>query len=263
MNLYSINVNQFVGNRSWSNLSEDEKEERQKIYTPKLIKKIKEYIISEEDIVIIQELPYENYDNLQNEFGKEYVIITPKKTGKAYFITCAIKKSESLWNINEDVNFQFPQELVENKGISYWRSNFKNRIVEIKVGDIYVLGVHIPDAEKRSGALSLWDELIKYYIVCTYFDKKVVIIGDMNVYMSGTVQKRKYYEFLQQGALDYWIESTEENGEKHNADRSTHKSGSRVDYALVSPNMKELITSFEIIDEELSDHSWIKMKIRD
>lgn len=138
------------------------------------------------------------------------------------------------------------------KGIKYEYTNDNflkfQRNVEIKIGDIHIIGLHM------NYAIEDWDKLIKKYRSLN--DKKLLIIGDLNVYDPGTEIRNKFDELVNEGAKDIWLEQGENN------DIPTCNSGRRIDYALSTQKLynenapRELILD-DIRLQNISDHAGI------
>jgi endonuclease/exonuclease/phosphatase family metal-dependent hydrolase len=108
-------------------------------------------------------------------------------------------------------------------------------------------------------ATSCWDSLISLY---KNFPKElpVICVGDFNTYTAGRINKRRMYEFMSYGLVDFWLEK----GKSHNTD--TFNAGTRIDYALVTDKDYSALAKkydMEVDDstrtgvEPLSDHSAI------
>lgn len=256
MKIISLNVNQFCGCLDWT---KDIKIELRKTKMDKIIEYISEQIMSENDICICHEVPSRfNNRELYDKFittleNKKYIVITPNYWNKRHrkpFITCAVVLKESKWKVSNE-NF-----------ICSWFDSYKyeNRMIMLENTDSSkkILGVHIPMVSSQPAGSVMWDDIKYMYKI----DNSILVIGDMNVYVDGTIQKRKYNEFIELGACDIWIEK----GGKHN--RITYKKGeieSRLDYAFASKQVCEKVRSIEILDEprekEDSDHSALLIEL--
>lgn len=94
----------------------------------------------------------------------------------------------------------------------------KQRNVEIKVSDTYIIGLHM------SYDLCDWDRLISKFK--TLKEEKFLIIGDLNVFDKDTKRREKLDEILNEGAIDIWLEQ----GDCNNV--PTANTNKRIDYAL-------------------------------
>lgn len=123
----------------------------------------------------------------------------------------------------------------------------------IKVNDCIIYGVHCPGSFDED----FWEQLIGFYKGKK--EEKILIIGDLNIFDSGTEQKKKFCKLLNEGAKDVWIEK----GYPH--EKSTFNSGKRIDYAIVSPLLLDKLSSIKIDDRlrsiDVTDHSAIIVEV--
>lgn len=267
MNILSININQLLKDKNWSDKTLD-KEELMRECMLYLLEYINQSIKSKEDILFINEMPYYSYldGNIRRKMYKEFVklvasnnykIIKPASLYKRRpnFITCAITLNESIWQAN-NIHMKlsnYKNKYGQNKDLYY------NRCVEITNGDIHILGVHIPASSYEPSASVLWDDI--YYFCKEYLDKKIIIIGDMNVDKEGTIQKRKFNEIISLGFKDTWLEKGQD------PNHATHRT-SRLDYALVSSHITvekydvKMDDSTRIGENKFTDHSALHLKIK-
>ena len=107
-----------------------------------------------------------------------------------------------------------------------------NRWAEIQYIENVIIGVHVPYDE------NFWDTMIGYYEKNK--NKKLMIIGDMNVYSENTDRRKKFDEILSLGAIDVWV------AKKNPSDTPTFNSGLRIDYALMTPSLYNDKVNIEI-----------------
>ena len=148
-------------------------------------------------------------------------------------------KSISCLFIKNGTSFIFPECNVLGPG--------EQRAIDVQIGDTYIVGVHM------SYHLSDWEKLISKFKELQ--DKKLLILGDLNVYDSGTPRREYLDNLLNEGAIDLWKKQGE------NEATPTANTNKRIDYALVNQNLyekgaHEIILNF-IRTEKYSDHSAI------
>lgn len=127
---------------------------------------------------------------------------------------------------------------------------------EILYGEYRIVGVHIPDSTREADrSKKYWDDILLHFQ--KHKDENVIYIGDMNVFINGTLGKKKLNDLIQEGANDAWIEK---NGTKYDIEKSyTFMGKTRVDYAIMSQTASIHLNKMENIQEfykeDLSDHS--------
>jgi hypothetical protein len=150
-----------------------------------------------------------------------------------------------------------------------------NRAIELynQKWDMHLLGVHIPATE--NGCV-MWDDIIEYYTkMC---GKNLVMIGDFNAYAEGTYRKRRLEYLISLGAVDAWVAKGKSpihptfQLQKEKCDKEEKlecsKSGSRLDYALLSPSafwqLQKIKTNDKTRDstDAFTDHSAIELTFK-
>lgn len=127
---------------------------------------------------------------------------------------------------------------------------------EILYGKYRIVGVHIPDSTREADrSKKYWNDILLHFQ--KHKNEKVIYIGDMNVFIDGTLGKKKLNDLIQDGAKDAWIEM---NGKKYDIEASyTFKGKTRVDYAIMSQaasiSLNKMENIQEFYKEDLSDHS--------
>ena len=84
-------------------------------------------------------------------------------------------------------------------------------------------------------------------------------MGDFNTYETGRINKRRMYELMSYGLVDFWLEKGESNK------RATFNAGTRIDYVLVkdidySALAERYDMEIDVGNDPLSDHSAIILK---
>ncbi|SUY47683.1 exodeoxyribonuclease III (xth) [Clostridium putrefaciens] len=194
------------------------------------------------DIIVLQEVDTnsEAFKELIKQLY-EYSVVYPNETNEDDF--CKGYKSITIMFIKKCVDYAVVTENFSTK---------KMKNVEVTIDNKNIIGLHISMAD-----IDYWDSLIKRYKELK--DKKVLIIGDMNVYDWGTQQKEKFFELLKCGAVDAWVEK---GNSMHRPTANTEK---RIDYAIISPLFYEELGNITIDDvlrnKAISDHSAISISI--
>jgi len=271
----SLNVNNFVGNNNWfslqGNFSQQEKIWNQ--MNDYYFNFIREHIRFDDDIVFLHEVPYikEKESLYSNEkiFYERSVIkendITDEYLKKSFLSLkwfCEENGYELLMNEREETSF-FVTLAIFKKGkykrikTTHKYKDYRNRILVVEKSqnpDDTFVAVHAPSRDKD--IYDFWKT-----IICLFKElrknngRKVLIIGDMNVYMPGTKQKHMFNQLLSEGMFDLWIESGYSH---HDATFETKNCTTRIDYCLVSDNGFEM---YEIKKDDStrllhhSDHS--------
>lgn len=121
-----------------------------------------------------------------------------------------------------------------------------------------IVGVHIPDSSHQlEDAKDFWQCLESHYQ--KNISNKVIYIGDMNVFKEGTFGKKKYNKIFET-AKDAWLSMGHSNDGELDY---TCKYKSRIDYAILSSSMPEVIEMHnhqEFFTKKLSDHSLLQIK---
>lgn len=256
MNILSLNVNNlggisekpridegFVdigGNVDWiafrKSINDWRSDSTHIINAKEILAQIKDY---NSDIVVLHEFDISSLESkwLINELKKNsYNIIYPDKTSAKDF-------SRSLSSIT--VMFIKDKTLNSCKNPIELKERYKWNQIEYE-GKI-IIGVHVPYNIK------FWDTIIKYYKENN--KKKLIIIGDMNVYSNNTSRKDKFDELLKLGAIDVWTQ------EGNPTNIPTFNSGLRIDYALMTPSLYDNSVNMMMEDDlrkkGFTDHSTI------
>lgn len=263
----SLNVNHFVGKENWMGLQGNKTKKiniwnEQKDYYFNYIMK---HLISDDDVVILHEVPYIKEVAYTNQLGKtgyrrailddnkvkeehkshvykellgfcnqndlEVLISEDDKT--AFFVTIAICKKDKYKVL--DTKFK----------------DYKMRVIVVAQKDQpkeIIIGVH------AKADRDYWNQLIKLFEETKEknSEKKIIVIGDLNVFIPGTVQKKDFNTLLSKGLFDIWIEMGNSN-----LDSTYVRKGdrTRIDYALVSDNGFNCYNIFKDDSVRLLEHS--------
>lgn len=266
----SWNVNQFLGKRTWKELSGNcyTKEEIWKENIPIITKYIKKYLLNDDDLLLLHEVPYVSeeeylfkgeikykrsnkitlaYKNLiQNINSVEYEVIEPVTEETAYFRSIAIcKKGAYCLTLTDEINSIFKK--YQNRIVCIESTNNKKEAI--------VIGVHIPkDKDFWCYIENMIDKIP---------NKKMVICGgDFNTYYPDTERKKNFFKLLNKGFVDVWIEKGNLN------ETPTFEADTRIDYFLISSNNFNQADWEMSIDDDVrkkfsySDHSAIMLSTK-
>lgn len=216
------------------------------------------------DLFLLHEVPKSFAEQIANEPDtflavKDFQGLLPYNTNKRscpVFYTVAIFKKDSYtysdyYKDNLKYTFKTPGGGYQNRVIG---------LISKEKTDEIIVGVHSKLSEHECALY--FDSLIRLHqkMPC---DKSIIYLGDFNAFTPGRNNKRKLYEFMSEGLVDFWLE----NG-KSNSDTTTNYD-TRVDYVLVTDkDFNNLNKKYEMfIDDSvrlngLSDHSAIILKER-
>ena len=249
MKVLSLNCNKFGGKASNG---------KGKIYdnliAEKLIAITKFFLdTDDENVVFFNEInnANDNMKKFEELFDDNvYTIHRPtrfdefNKNNHPYGCTIAITKNNLFW----EKSYSIDLIVSKSKEVS-----FANKSVILKHKDTILVGIHMPYD------LCYWDELLNYF--SANINKKIYIIGDLNVYDDGTDRKMKFIELKNKGAIDVWVNK---GNEDQHVTCITDK-GRRLDYVLTSTIGYMSIKKMSYIDSfrlsELSDHSGIFIEL--
>lgn len=189
-----------------------------------------------------------NWEGVLNVIEKE----SPDIVCMQEFDVNSKEAQEFIEKINYDVKYEIPEikrpsmtVMFIKKGLSHkYIANPHERNLRayaIDVNDVIVYGTHVPPSYDDN----FWNEMDKMYM--NHAEKKLVFIGDFN-----TVNYRnmnRLNSLLQNDLVDAWTYMGK------SPDESTVDSdGMRLDYILVSYNVKCSIKDIRIIPEPLDKH---------
>ena len=264
----SWNVNRFWKADKWKSKDfyTSSKDNTNKKMSDEFLKpiftQIDKYLQNDDDVLILQEVPYKFFDNDKKKFeenpclahekikkycyGKGYDILFPFKSPDSYSQTVAVFK-KGQYDYDETY-----LEYVEGKFKKY-----RNKIIAVcKKGkkDLRVVGVHIP-----MNSAEFYDSLIALHRKMPE-DIPIFYIGDYNTFDANTVNERKMFAFMSEGLVDLWLKS----GKSHK--EATFNADTRIDYALITEkdaDKYEITADHDIrTKDKLSDHSAIILKER-
>lgn len=152
-----------------------------------------------------------SWELLSEKMGEKYLCKLPNGMGETELKKW--RQSISCAFIKKGINYEYSKKnILKDK-----------RTVEIKVADTYIIGLHM------SYCLDDWEKLIERFKELK--TEKFLIVGDLNVFDSGTDRRKKFDELLECGAIDIW---TEQGGDNNIFTANTNK---RIDYALATDKL--------------------------
>ena len=233
----SWNVGSFKGDRS------------------KITAYISENINTEDDLVILHEVTPAGYKFMSEKLSDKFEILSPiipENTSPRFFTAAVCQKGAYVLDETYKNNVLCVFEEYSNRVTVLCRAAKK---------DMTVVGVHIPiNGNSGYGETNYWESLMRLHDMLPK-DKALIYAGDFNTYSPGTVNKRKLYELMSKGLVDFWLEC----GGCHNF--PTYEKGTRIDLMLVSgKHFDELSEKYvmqiddTVMKNKLSDHSAIILK---
>lgn len=141
MNIITWNVNRFDGTWDWYAKECDLEQEKRTLFINNIIEKIGEFIVTENDIAVLQEVPYKETIDLNEKFKRSgmelkswYIeddsnIINEDERNKFRIpnnLTVAVVRKESSWKLTE-----FDKRICDY-GETDGKYNYVNRYVELE-----------------------------------------------------------------------------------------------------------------------------------
>jgi exodeoxyribonuclease-3 len=192
------------------------------------------------------------------------------------------------WNISKKKGYAGTCIFSKLEPLSVEKSPFdeEGRLLCLEFEDYYLINLYVPNSGQELKRLKYrtekWDEELRNYIKKK--DKAVIIVGDMNVahkeidlarpksnlHTAGyTMEERNSFEkLLNIGLIDTYRLLHQETKDKYTYWSYRFKCreknlGWRIDYALISNNLKDKIVKSEILENELgSDHCPILCELK-
>lgn len=242
MKILSLNINNFGGFECKEKYKKNNKyEEWSKLDKTNEATEIFAYIQLEKPVIAVLH-EFEQNTKIAKEFIQSMNLI-------GYEIVPIEKHSYK----NPSITIMFVRNDLLYSKIDNPHKDKSLRASVIKTGDFIVYGIHIPPVYDSG----FWKEIIDFYKKNNA--KKLVIIGDYNVYDVGTDQKRNFLELLSLNAKDAWLEKSYSNSTK------THIKGRRLDYAIMTPSLFECLIDIRIdpllLNNKNTDHAALIIEI--
>ncbi len=234
------------------------------------------------DIVCFQETKAEQ-GQAEIDFPSYEEYWNSSRTKKGYSGTAIFTKTKPLAVIND-----IPTETAKKHGLiadGYGHSNDEGRVIAAEFKDFYVVTAYTPNAKDGLARIDLrqqWDKALMNYCADLQKMKPVIYCGDMNVAHTEddlanpkankgkkgfSDQERTGFEnWLAAGFVDTFRLFTKGNGHytwwSHFAKSRERNVGWRLDYFLVSENIKDRIKSAQIHASQMgSDHCPVSIEI--
>lgn len=270
--LTSLNVNQFLGKHSWEALQGDQRE-KWKIWRQVkdfYFQYISEHLVKEEDLLLLHEVPYVKEVEYVNcaggtDYKKSSEVSEVYKEFEQY---CKENDLEIQVPFTEDSSF-FRTIAVFQKG-AYRRipihtdeifQERRNRILVLERAETdgaVIVGVHIPSDDRK-----YWDSLMALHQKLPV-GRMILYVGDLNTYKPGTINQKKFSQFLSRGLVDVWLKKG------YNPAKETYvspESGSpaRLDYVLMTEKdfedaQCEIRIEDAVREQGYSDHSAVSVR---
>lgn len=193
MKIYTLNVNGFRGLKKPCDNSVDDNEIENNL--KEFVALIKKINLSEDDIIITQEIPHKNRNTSQqpwawkdnkfydgfNKLFSEYKIIKPNHLINSYQCTVAICHNSSSW------------KCIAKEKVNYTPNfDYGNRMVELEYDKKFSLvGVHMQPVNE------MWNMIIS----SEKKDKHSFIVGDFNAYEYRGTMRDKPSKLREQGFI--------------------------------------------------------------
>lgn len=205
---------------------------------------------------------------------------------KGYSGTAIFTKTKPL-----SVDYGFPLKIAKQFGLAndgYGDPNGEGRMVTAEYEDFYIVNVYTPNSKGDLSRLGLrhktWDPAFLTYLKLLEQHKPVIFCGDLNVAHTEddlanpkpnigkhgfTNEEREGFEkILGAGFVDTFRMFTEGNGHytwwTHWANARSRNVGWRIDYFLVSQELKDRVLNAEIHSDVMgSDHCPVSIELGD
>lgn len=241
----TINVNHFAGQRNWREIQGDF--ETQNIIWGNIkdyyFDYITEHLKSVDDVIIMHEVPFvkEKAYIYNDRINYKRDVILIKKCEEKHMCFSFLE----LYKFCKENDFQVFIPSITETSLSITMaivrknqyipvdsvvfSEYKNKVVAIEDPNQIIIGLHAPMDEEY------WKDVINTYEKLKKQNKLILIIGDFNLFVPGTPQKRKFFELLSKGLFDLWIETGHSHLGYTYRDKNK-ETEARLDYCLVSDN---------------------------
>lgn len=234
------------------------------------------------DIICFQETKAEQ-GQAEIDFPEYKEYWNSSRAKKGYSGTAIFTKPEPL-NVVNDI----PEEFVKSGGLvldNYGHSNDEGRVIAAEYEKFYVVTAYTPNAKDDLTRLPLrqqWDKALTTYCAHLQQKKPVIYCGDMNVAHTEedlanpkpnvgkkgfTNEERSGFDnWIAAGFIDTFRMFTQGNGHytwwSHFAKSRERNVGWRIDYFLVSENIKHNVKKAEIHADQLgSDHCPLSIEL--
>lgn len=234
------------------------------------------------DILCLQETKA-NQDQVEIDLPQYEEYWNSSSIKKGYSGTAVFSKQKPL-----STNYNIPEKFVKSANLAmddYGHSNNEGRVITAEYKDYYIVNTYTPNAKDDLTRLPLrqrWDIAITAYCVDLQKHKPVIYCGDMNVAHTEedlanpkSNRGKKGFTNDERSGFDNWLSAgfvdtfrifTQGNGHytwwSNFANARARNVGWRIDYFLVSKELKDRIVSAEIHPKQFgSDHCPVSLEI--
>ena len=197
----------------------------------------------------------------------------------------------SYWNSAEKKGYSGTaiyskhQPISVTYGMGMPEHDSEGRVITLEMSDFYLVCVYTPNSQdglKRLDYRMTWDDAFREYVLGLKARKGVVICGDMNVAHEEIdiknpkanrrnagftdEERAKFSVLLKEGFVDTWREGHPDEVKyswwSYRFNARVNNAGWRIDYFLVSEDLKDRVVSSDIHNELYgSDHCPVEVEI--
>lgn len=231
------------------------------------------------------------FDSIFESFDADFVCLQETKLQEGQ-IDLSFMQYQSYWDYADKKGysgtaiFSRHTPLSVRRGLGIDQHDHEGRCVTLEMEDFYLVCVYVPNSQdglRRLDYRMEWEDAFRAYVSSLAEKKGVVICGDMNVaheeidlknpdtnhFNAGfsDQEREKMSRLLEAGFIDTW--RMQHPGEEkyswwsYRMRARERNVGWRIDYFLVSENMRSRIESTDILNEIMgSDHCPVVLEIK-
>lgn len=231
------------------------------------------------------------FDSIFESFDADFVCLQETKLQEGQ-IDLSFMQYQSYWDYADKKGysgtaiFSRHTPLSVRRGLGIDQHDHEGRCVTLELEDFYLVCVYVPNSQdglRRLDYRMEWEDAFRAYVSSLAEKKGVVICGDMNVaheeidlknpatnhFNAGfsDQEREKMSRLLEAGFIDTW--RMQHPGEEkyswwsYRMRARERNVGWRIDYFLVSENMRSRIESTDILNEVMgSDHCPVVLEIK-
>lgn len=231
------------------------------------------------------------FDSIFESFDADFVCLQETKLQEGQ-IDLSYMQYQSYWDYADKKGysgtaiFSRHTPLSVRRGLGIDQHDHEGRCVTLEMEDFYLVCVYVPNSQdglRRLDYRMEWEDAFRAYVSSLAEKKGVVICGDMNVaheeidlknpatnhFNAGfsDQEREKMSRLLEAGFIDTW--RMQHPGEEkyswwsYRMRARERNVGWRIDYFLVSENMRSRIESTDILNEVMgSDHCPVVLEIK-
>ena len=230
------------------------------------------------------------FADIFDDFGADFVCLQETKLSAGQ-LDLEFLGYESYWNYADKKGYSGTAiytkhtPLAVTYGIGVDEHDHEGRVITLEYGDFFLVDVYVPNSQdglKRLDYRYRWEDDFRAYLCGLAAKKGVIVCGDMNVaheeidlknpstnhFNAGfsDEERAKMTELLASGFVDSW--RFQHPGEvkyswwSYRMQARERNVGWRIDYFLVSDNLKERIASTDILNDVFgSDHCPVSLDL--